>query len=43
MHDGHYVKLRDVFAEGSHGDVLGDVSALSDQELDDLVEYLLSL
>ncbi len=43
MHDGHYVNLRDVFSEGNHGDVLGDVSGLSDQELDDLVAYLLSL
>ena len=43
MHDGHYVKLRDIFSEGNHGDVLGDISGLSEQELDDLVEYLLSL
>lgn len=43
MHDGHYVNLRDIFAEGNHGDVLGNISELSDEELDDLVEYLLSL
>ena len=43
MHDGHYVNLREVFSDGSHGDVLGDISGLSEQELDDLVEYLLSL
>ena len=43
MHDGHYVNLRDIFTEGNHGDVMGDISGLSEEELDDLVEYLLSL
>ena len=43
LHDGHYVKLRDIFAEGNHGDVLGNVGELSDAELDNLTEYLLSL
>lgn len=43
MHDGRYVHLRDVFKLGNHGDVYGDVAGLSDEELDDLTEYLLSL
>lgn len=43
MHDGRYVHLRDVFADGNHGDVYGDVAGLSDEELDELTEYLLSL
>ena len=43
LHDGRYVKMRDVFAEGKHGDVNGDVEGLSDKELDDLTEYIMSL
>ncbi len=43
LHDGRYVKMRDVFAVGKHGEVSGDVEGLSDQELDDLTEYVLSL
>jgi len=43
LHDGRYVKMRDVFAIGMHGDVSGDVDTLTDQELDDLTEYVLSL
>ncbi|MDR1486161.1 MAG: c-type cytochrome [Planctomycetaceae bacterium] len=43
MHDGRYTDLKDVFKKGKHGDVEGDVESLTDQQLDDLVEYLLSL
>ena len=43
MHDGRYVNLKDVFTDGAHGDVLGDVGEMTDEEADDLVEYLLSL
>lgn len=43
MHDGRYVNMKDVFKEGCHGDVFGDVAGLNDKELDDLVEYVLSL
>ncbi|MCL2304709.1 MAG: hypothetical protein FWC43_05140 [Planctomycetaceae bacterium] len=43
LHDGRYVKMRDVFAVGKHGDVSGDVDTLTEQELDDLTEYVLSL
>lgn len=43
MHDGRYVKLEDVFKVGSHGDVLGNVDDLTDEEISDLTEYLLSL
>ncbi len=43
LHDGRYVKMRDVFKEGKHGDVLGDVGGLTDEQIDDLVEYVLSL
>ncbi len=43
MHDGRYINMKDVFKEGCHGDVFGDVANLNDKELDDLVEYILSL
>ncbi|MBQ7110101.1 MAG: c-type cytochrome [Thermoguttaceae bacterium] len=43
MHDGRYVDLRDVFLDGMHGDVKGDVGSLTEEEVDDLTEYLLSL
>ena len=43
MHDGRYVDLHDVFMDGRHGDVLGDVDEMTEEECDDLVEYLLSL
>ncbi|MDR2641902.1 MAG: c-type cytochrome [Planctomycetaceae bacterium] len=43
MHDGRYNDLKDVFKKGKHGDVEGDIESLTDQQLDDLVEYLLSL
>ena len=43
LHDGRYVKMRDVTAVGKHGDVSGDIDTLTDQEIDDLTEYLLSL
>lgn len=43
MHDGRYVKMKDVFKKGYHGDVFGDIEGLSDTELDDLVEYIMSL
>jgi DNA-binding beta-propeller fold protein YncE len=43
MHDGRYVNMRDVFKLGMHGDVEGDVSSLTDEQIGDLVEYILSL
>lgn len=43
MHDGRYVTLKEIFTDGGHGDVLGSVDEMSEEEVDDLVEYLLSL
>ncbi len=43
MHDGRYVDLHEVFKDGRHGDVLGDVDEMTDEEIDDLVEYLMSI
>ena len=43
LHDGRYVNMRDVFKLGLHGDVAGDVGGLTDVQIDELVEYILSL
>lgn len=43
LHDGRYVEMRDVFLKGKHGDVQGDVEGLTEQQVDDLCEYILSL
>ena len=42
MHDGRYVDMKDVFTKGRHGDVYW-VSEPTEQQIDDLVEYVLSL
>jgi cytochrome c peroxidase len=42
LHDGRYATMKEVFVEGEHG--LRNVrEPLSDQEIDDLVEFVLSL
>jgi DNA-binding beta-propeller fold protein YncE len=43
LHDGRYVDMKDVFKIGKHGDVAGDVGGLTDEQIDELVEYVLSL
>ena len=43
MHDGHYTDLYQLFREGKHGATHGAVTELSDEELEALVEFLLSL
>ncbi len=43
MHDGHYSTLKALLKEGQHGKFGGDIGSLTDQELDDLVEFVLSL
>ncbi|GHT13699.1 hypothetical protein FACS1894170_09970 [Planctomycetales bacterium] len=43
LHDGRYKTMRDVFKLGKHGDVEGDVGALTDAQIDDMCEYVLSL
>jgi DNA-binding beta-propeller fold protein YncE len=43
LHDGRYVDMKDVFKIGLHGDVSGDVGDLTDTQIDELVEYILSL
>ena len=39
LHDGRYVDMKEVFTRGTHGNVAG----LTDAQMDDLVEYILSL
>lgn len=43
MHDGQYTTLKQVFRDGKHGKRGGDIESLSDQELSDLIEFVLSL
>jgi len=43
MHDGQYTTIKDLIAKGKHGAKGGDVGSLTEQELNDLVEYVLSL
>jgi cytochrome c peroxidase len=43
MHDGRYVTLKDLLAHGKHGGAAGQLDKLSNKDLDDLVEFLLSL
>jgi YVTN family beta-propeller protein len=43
MHDGHFVTLQELFRVGKHGRHSADMEALSEQQINDLVEYVLSL
>jgi cytochrome c peroxidase len=43
MHDGRYLTMQEVFKVGKHGDVAGDVDKLTDEQIDELSEYILSL
>jgi YVTN family beta-propeller protein len=43
MHDGHYVTLKDLITKGKHGNKIGEVEKLNEQEVNDLVEFVLSL
>ncbi len=43
LHDGRYKTMKDLFVEGTHGLPRGDSDDLSEQEIDDLVEFVLSL
>ncbi|MDO4570704.1 MAG: cell surface protein [Planctomycetia bacterium] len=43
LHDGRYTTMLQLFKEGKHGVQKGPVDKLSDEELDDLVEFVLSL
>ena len=46
MHDGHYTTMKQLLTEGKHGQKAtkgGDVAGLNEQELNDLIEFVLSL
>ena len=43
MHDGHYATIKDLIRDGKHGAKAGDIDSLTDEELNDLVEFVLSL
>jgi len=43
LHDGRYKTVKDLIAEGKHGKSRGRIEKLSDEEIDDLVEFVLSL
>lgn len=44
MHDGHYTTMKALITEGKHGKKGGgDVEKLTPQQIDDLVEFVLSL
>ncbi len=43
MHDGKWLTIEDLIKKGRHGDKGGDLSGLTDEQIDDLVEFVLSL
>lgn len=43
LHDGRYQTIRQVIVEGKHVNLDGRLDRLTDAEIDDLVEYVLSL
>jgi cytochrome c peroxidase len=43
MHDGSITTMKDLFGKAKHGSTAGDVEGLSEQELNDLTEFVLSL
>jgi cytochrome c peroxidase len=42
LHDGRYTTIKGLLAEGEHG-LKGRLEELSQEDLDDLVEFVLSL
>jgi mono/diheme cytochrome c family protein len=43
MHDGQYTTMKELFTKGKHGKVGEGAKKLSDQELNELIDYVLSL
>jgi len=43
MHDGKYTTMKDLFVKGKHGKKAGDIDKLTQEQINDLVEYVLSL
>lgn len=43
LHDGRYLTIRELIAEGKHGKSRGHVEELNERQIDDLAEFVLSL
>jgi len=43
MHDGKYATMKALFTKGKHGNTTGKVDKLAEKQIDDLVEFVLSL
>jgi len=43
MHDGRYTTLKELLTHGKHGSQDGEINKLSEQQINDLVEFVLSL
>lgn len=43
LHDGHYPTIKDLLVRGKHGGQDGNLDRLTEQQIDDLVEFVLSL
>ena len=43
MHDGRYRTVKEIFTQDKHGAIYGSFSRLSDRDIDNMVEFLLSL
>ncbi len=43
LHDGRYASIKKVITVGNHGDLRGRTSHLSDEQIDDLVEFVKTL
>jgi cytochrome c peroxidase len=43
LHDGHYTTIKRLIRDGKHGSTAGEVQSLTERELDDLAEFVLSL
>ena len=43
LHGGRYVTIKELIAKGKHGKSRGRIDKLSEQEIDDLAEFVLSL
>jgi cytochrome c peroxidase len=43
MHDGHHTTIQELLKMDKHGKETGDIEGLTDQEIADLAEFVLSL
>jgi YVTN family beta-propeller protein len=43
MHDGQYLTIKELLTKGKHGWSVGQLDKLTEQQIDDLVEFVLSL